>query len=494
MISVFILTLLLTGCKTNQMKKASVNVDLSNVEYTMKGGIGASWHAIGKEIALHNEKYSIKAREKNARGSGYGGNPPLSYTKAWDQLKNDARWLGLNFIRVELSQRMYEPKRHAFDWDNEEMQTLYTILDWCQENDADVFLQQMWANVEWNAFPGIHPLISAPANSDDYTDGIATLLEYLTKTRGYTCIKYFCMTNEPPGGTWGYWWEYGDNAGSLNNVWKLLKEKLDSRNIDIPISGPDWTDMPPFDASKLTFAPYLGAIDIHSYQGVTAEGEKNLRQWADWAHREGKPFFLSEFGNMQLGWGDDNPGPKTFTAAISDANDVIRGIHAGVDAFNRWSFTNRGDLDGQWQLVQTWDREKKTYLENIRPEPYAYYGFAMMSRFMSKYSSSVACKVSLPDSVVNAAALVSPEGELSVFMVNDADEPVEVSLNISVSQSKEMNVYQVSEKILAEPGFELNPLQHFSSEKPHRLVLPPRSITTVTSYDLNNSDKGIILH
>ena len=113
MIGVLILTLLLTGCKTNQMKKASVNVDLSNVEYTMKGGIGASWHAISKEIALHNEKYSIKAREKNPRGSGYGGNPPLSYTTAWDQLKNDARWLGLNFIRVEISQRMYEPERHT---------------------------------------------------------------------------------------------------------------------------------------------------------------------------------------------------------------------------------------------------------------------------------------------------------------------------------------------------------------------------------------------
>ena len=33
------------------------------------------------------------------------------------------------------------------------MRILYRILDWCQRNKADVFLQQMWGNVRWNAFP-----------------------------------------------------------------------------------------------------------------------------------------------------------------------------------------------------------------------------------------------------------------------------------------------------------------------------------------------------
>jgi hypothetical protein len=38
-------------------------------------------------------------------------------------------------------------------------------------------------------------------------------------------------------------------------------------------------------------------------------------------------------------------------------------MEAGVSAFNRWSFTNRGDLDGQWQLIRTWDMENKKYLK-----------------------------------------------------------------------------------------------------------------------------------
>ena len=234
-----IFLIILSGCSMNKNQSAKIEIDASQIIHTMKSGMGASWHAISKEIPLNNEKYEFKAREVCPRGSGYGGNPPVTDTLKWQQIENHAAWLGLNFIRVELSQRMYEPEKQKFDWENEEMQALYRILNWCEKNGADVFLQQMWGYVEWNAYPGVHPLISAPKNLDDFAGGIATLLEYLTKTKGYTCIKYFCMTNEPPGGPWGYWWEFGHETGSINDAWKRLKEEFDARGINVPISGPD---------------------------------------------------------------------------------------------------------------------------------------------------------------------------------------------------------------------------------------------------------------
>jgi hypothetical protein len=80
------------------------------------------------------------------------------------------------------------------------------------------------------------------------------------------------------------------------------------------------------------------------------------------AHSQNKPFFLTEYGNMDLGWGTDDPAPKSFEAALSNANDVIRTLRAGADGVNRWSFTNRGDLDGQWQMIQTFNRDNLTYL------------------------------------------------------------------------------------------------------------------------------------
>lgn len=482
------------SCKVDKTMQTSIKIDASKKIHTMRGGMGASWHALSKEIPLENEKYKYPVREIAPRGSAFGGNPPVSDTAAWNQIKNHAAWLGLNFIRVELDQRMYEPERNSFDWENEEMQALYLILDWCQANGADVFLQQMWGHVEWNAYPGVHPLLSAPRNLDDFAGGIATLIEYLTREKGYSCIKYFCMTNEPPGGPWGYWWEYGDAKGSINDAWKRLKEEFDARGIAIPISGPDWTSMPPFDESKLSFAPYLGSFDIHSYDGVTSDGEANLKLWAEWAHAQNKPFIMTEYGNMKLGFGDDHPGQKSFDAALSNTNDVIRALRANVDAVNRWSFTNRGDLDGQWQLIQTYDRKTKTYLKNVVPEKEAYYGFGIISRFLSKYSTTVDVTANQPDSVLMSIALLSPKGELSVFMLNPSEQNLNLNLEISSLPNQQLNIYQVTKETVNQPEFELNSIGEFSSNKKKQLILPARSITTVSSYLLKNSDSGIIIN
>lgn len=478
--------------KIGNMNSVKIDIDSAEIIYTMQGGMGASWHAIQDVFPLNNEKYKIPVREVAPLGSAHGGNPPVKNIKAWEQIKNHATWLGMNFVRVELAQHMYNPEKNKFDWENEEMQALFNILDWAEENKADVFLQQMCANVEWNAFPGIHPLISAPRDLEAYADAITTLLEFLSNEKGYSCIKYFCMTNEPPGGTWGYWWEYGDNKGEIEDAWGRLKKELDERKINIPIAGPDWTDMPPFEEEKLGFTKHFGAIDIHSYHGVTPEGEENLKKWADWSHKQGKPFFLSEYGNMNLGWGEDDPNQKSFAAALSNANDLMRGIRAGVDGFNRWSFTNRGDLDGQWQLIHTFDRENKVYLDEVLPEPEAYYGFGIISRFLSKYSAVVKTVVHAPDSVIICNTVVSPGGKISVFIINNSEEAENIEIDIQGGDSEEFHLYQVSKEIVNTRGFQLIPIERFSAKKSIKISLPAKSISTVSQNLLYHNDKGIV--
>ena len=163
-----------------------------------------------------------------------------------------------------------------------------------------------------------------------------------------------------------------------------------------------------------------------------------------------------------------------------------------MDGVNRWSFTNRGDLDGQWQLVQTWDRKKKEYLTKVETENEAFYGFGILSRFFSKYSSVVACTVNQPDSILMSVALLSPEGELSVFVLNPSDNALHVALNITSLPGKQMNVYQVTKETVSQPDFELNAIQQFKSSKKNSLTLPAKSITTISSYFLKHKDKGII--
>src|ERR1035437_4664506 len=174
--------------KTSE-NKATIIVSPDIVRYQMAGGIGASWHAISKDKIDEGKEYKWALREKNSRGSAWGGNPPVADSLEWDQIYNYAKWLGLDWIRVEISARMYEPERGKYSWKNEEMEALYRILDWAEKNKADVFLQQMWSNVKWNAFSGVQPLLSAPKSTDDFGNGLATLVEYLLKVKKYTCIK-----------------------------------------------------------------------------------------------------------------------------------------------------------------------------------------------------------------------------------------------------------------------------------------------------------------
>lgn len=491
----FMACIALATIETNvaQVKDLFLEVNSKFIVHRMAGGIGASWHALVKDIPLENEKYDYPVRMINPRGSAFAGNPPVSDTAAWNQLYRHANWLGLNFIRVELSQHMYQPEKNTYDWDNEEMQVLYKILDWCEANGAIVFLQQMWGHVAWNAFPGVHPLLSAPKSLDDYANGIATLLEYLTNTKKYTCIWYFCITNEPPGGPWGYWWSYGSGSGSVTPAWKKVRETLDQRGIKIPLSGPDWVSLPELDTKKIDFAGYLGAFDIHSYFGVGDEGEMILSDWAKWAHSQNKPFFVTELGNMNLGWGKDHPGPKTFKAALSNASDIIHGLNAEVDGFNRWSFTNRGDMDGQWQLVRTYDIENKVYLKTIVPENSAYYGYGIITRFLKKHAATVQWFTKYCIKGVKPAAFLNTDGNLVILLVNTELSPVRLNLTVAGDQAKKtFQVYQVTEELVSAAGYRMDPVKSIKGLDKQKVIdLLPGSITVITTYNLRHEDMAI---
>jgi hypothetical protein len=318
-------------------------------------------------------------------------------------------------------------------------------------------------------------------------------LRHLTVNRQYSCIKYFCITNEPPGGTWGYWWCYGPGSDSVTRAWKAVREALDREGISVPLSGPDWTSLPPLDASKIDFDAYIGAYDIHSYGGIDHDGEKIIADWADWAHKHGKPFFLSEFGNMNLGWGGTHPGPKSFIASLSNASDAVRCLNLGTDALNRWSFVNRGDLDGQWQLVRTWDAERKQHIQQILPEAEAYYGFAMLTRFMGKYADLIFWQTDRCIEGVKLTAYRNRDNSVSVLFVNLEKRPVRVNVNITGQEDRlKFNLYQINEELVKQAGYELNPqkVDHRRNQL-RTIVLLPESISLLTTLQIAQADPGI---
>jgi hypothetical protein len=480
---------------------ATLTVNVDRPGPRMAGGIGASWHAIRVEYRYDEDRpYKYDVRHSCPQGSAVGANPPLD-SAAWNDIEQCAQWLGLDWLRVEMDRRMYEPHKGQFDWNSEEMRTLYRILDWCQAHGAEVFLTEMWRDVDWLAYPEVHPLLSAPNSLEDFAEGLAALADHLIGQKHYTCVKWLCVANEPPGGTWGYWWSRGPDDAPLSPAFQAVREALDRRGIALPLSGPDWTDLPKLDAARLDFAPHLGAFDIHSYGAPGADVSDILGDWARWAHRQGKPFFLTEIGDMSLGWGTDNPGPRSYEAVLSVAEKVLRGLNAGVDGFNRWSFLNRGDQDGQWQLVRTWDRKAKRYLEHAGPEPVPFYGYAMLTRFTAKHSQVLPCAWQFPTKDaptprIFAAALRSPEDQLTLILASREAAAWEVRIHWGgLDREIVLRRYELTEDKVRQPGFQLAPQGYvtMSAGRPDLDdALPARSLVVFSAYSLAPEAPGVI--
>jgi hypothetical protein len=466
----------------------------------MSGGMGASWHAIRVEFQPDsNRQYKYQVRENCPQGSAVAANPPLD-SGAWNDIERLGRWLGLDWLRVEIDRRMYEPQPHQFNWKSDEMVTLYRILDWCESNGADVFLTEMWRDVEWLAYPGVHPLMSAPNSLDDFAEGLAELANHLIREKQYTCVKWLCFANEPPGGTWGYWWSRGADNAPFSPAFNAVRAALDQRGLVLPLSGPDWTDLPKLVPIKIDFAPQVGAYDLHSYGAPNKDFLNTVTDWAKWSHQQGKPFFLTELGDMSLGWGTNNPGPKSFAAVLSVAEKILCGLNAGVDGFNRWSFLNRGDQDGQWQLVRTWDLETQRYLHRAEPEPVPFYGYAMLTRFTAKYSHVLPAEWKFQTGPANsplvfAAALRSPKGQLTLILLNRENAALETQFRWpGLDRKRTLCRYELTEENLSRPRFKIAPAGKRTispADSAFTYAIPARSLVVFSTYELLPEAQGI---
>ena len=487
----------------------SVTVRLDSTVNTLAGGLGASWHAIADSIP-------VEGRTSHG-GSAWGANPDPDDEAGWRQVTAHASWLGLDFCRVELEQKMYEPERGWFDWESREMKTLYRILDWCQAHGCDVFLQQMWCNVDWLVYPEfrgdpVKRVHSAANDLDAFAEGIAELAVHLVRERGYSCIRWLSVFNEP-GHSWSWWLAPPNELLPFTPALEKLRAALDKRGIDLPLSAPDWTDTPALEPEKIDFNHVAGAYDIHCYYSRydwTPLGElpvdlplslveSRLADWAGWAHQRGKPFFLTELGSMVFGWRGRDPGPNTFPASLKDAELVLRGLNAGVDGFNRWSFINRGDLDGQWQMIETWDADRGRLRERFYPKPNSYFVYGLLTRFSAKHSRVALTSVSGGRigeyQRVWAAALESPAGNLTLALVNDSEEAWQARTMVEgLAAGRTFFQYQVSAEEADDPALEINPQREITLAPDKAAIednLPPLSITVYSTFRLAHQDPGI---
>jgi len=344
------------------------------------------------------------------------------------------------------------------------MKILNRILSWAQGHGSDVMLQCMWHNVDWLAFPEYRKdpalvQVSAPENLDVFAENWVILLRELVERRGFSCIRWVNLVNEPNH----YWWLLPpDNGGSQDRARQIaylalalqkVRAAVQAAGLPVRIMGPDFTDLPLI--AKLQsepWWPHVDDVDFHSYcscfdwedpqtlpaAGAYRMGERlqaTLENYRAETRSAGKGLFLTEFGTQTYGYKADDPAPGGFKASLKDTELMIRALNIGVDGVNHWSFTNRGDMDGQWQLVETWDRKWKVWLGEAMAHQDSYYVLGLATRHVPKHALVFATRVTGANAHgcqrVWAAAVRSPKDSgLTILIVNDADGPWDTRLHL----------------------------------------------------------------
>jgi hypothetical protein len=113
---------------------------------------------------------------------------------------------------------------------------------------------------------------------------------------------------------------------------------------------------------------------------------------------------------------------------------------------------------------------------------------------MGKYAAVVQTSAEEETPDIRSAAVINKTGELSVYFLNNSQASRHVSVKIDGRDShRKMYLYQVSEKLVSNGNFSLEPMPALPESAGKRSVtLPPKSISVLTDYHLTPKDPGII--
>ena len=458
----------------------------------------------------------------------------LMTEEKWDELYERVDYLKPRFMRVmdqanwRYFQGLDKNGRPVLDFENQETHALYKILDFCQERGIIVMIG------EWGV-PGHKHDIGDPSvyldGVDDprWYDMIGQWLDYLLNVKGYDCIRYYDIINEP-NGSWscveGNFEEWCTAVRNLHA--ELVKRNLDDR---IGICGPG--SVPNADTKKYRdrwrgyewlqlagkeVGDMLTAYNTHAYYPHLAVRAGNAAEYMHFAtdipvaHDSGKPFFLGEIGLKAVKDGgefaaeherlrkldeyasqDSNMYIYQYFYGLDMVSAAIQSFNAGVDAVAAWDVDDAmhtkndcGDIHqlkkwGFWNILGT-ELMNDPAEEEIRPW---YWAWSWLGRYLLPGSGIL----ELPElSSEGCQVLVAklPDGGYTVFSVNTSDKDADIRLvcRDDVAPVK-MNGLVYNEKYAGnERPYEVSGETVADFAEGFRIDLPAKTLKVFTTLDL----------
>ncbi len=393
---------------------------------------------VGSELTLKTEVLCPSFVGNGAQWGGYDilqiwtGNATLSEND-WNTLFTRIRFMRPPLVRIMLSDGWNYIVNNQYDPSKSDA-ILIPILDFCQEEGIKVMIG------EWGHKSG-------STIDSDWLNSAVSFLDYLVTDKGYSCIKYYNMVNEPNGD-----WSSIDGNYSL---WKELINDtyavMQSKGLDqfVQLIGPDiaiwdvnstsWVSN-----TQIDLGTKVGAFDIHTYPDQDEVRDESYMAMTR-AYREAAPstkvMLMTELGfkyssTSELGienesredadpYASDDSNMFIYDAfyGIDMADAIIQNMRAGYAGVLVWDMDDAMyNIDGsastqlkRWGFWNILGSEKfgDPSDEDIRPW---FYTVSLLSRYFPE--GTTIYNMDLPDKKGLRAVAGELDGKYTIAIVN----------------------------------------------------------------------------
>jgi lysophospholipase L1-like esterase len=419
----------------------------------------------------------------------------------WDTFFNLLEWAGCEWVRVPVHFSEWEPENDnddpfeinwsALRFDQGKLKNEIEIWRRLDQRGIDVLLcnwkfMTRWMSAMAHNNPGKdigddwHH--TAPYSGEEIGESYAALILHLQQNEGIDNIRYVSIINEPSSSMRGYGKAFWDLYPGMD---KALRHY--GLRDTVSIVGPELCGGPNALSGTLEknadAAKYIDVLADHAYSvgfdynpgpsvkaGVAGYAEA-IQTLGKLQGREAT-FVLSEFGGRASGSSDES-----FTDSLSNAEQTVRFINAGMDGELRW---NWGRVDSSSFSIH------RPFLlgkdGEMVPNPSVIYPEAILSRYIRSGWEVMEITVdgardenSVPR--IWAACLRSTDKKnTTVLLVNDGFEVKELTLDNM--PTKQFNVLHVTGPI--PKGIEQDEPLQFTEGKAS-INVAPRSIYVLTT-------------
>jgi hypothetical protein len=362
----------------------------------------------------------------------------------WDLITSRIKSLNIKVVRMmmQLSWAQKKQDLNQWDWTNAQMQSVFKYLDFACSNGITVIL------TDWGwAVRG--DLYSSPTDNR-YAQGVAEYIKEFIQRRGYTCIKYLVIGNEPDNEIQK---DFGQAA--YETMYKNVDAALKANGMrsQIKLTGPDMGGQWDFMKNSVSdLKGILDTYDFHRYASTDETANTNLAgSWDSlWSHLDmwrgevnsrdtnsaGKQVLLTEMGNSGGGT-NTHPDIDTFKYALHMADYGTTLLTTRVNTGIAWEMFDLYYFDGgqfmQWGM---WKYLDSNYA--IRPWGQA---FGLLMKHAPQGSTQAAVNGTPTQtpalSQQRVGAVKRPDNTWGLFLVNR--EASTVNLQISLPDTPTYN-------------------------------------------------------